>query len=164
MNGIPSNLNKLNDKYKCPICLLISTTKIQLCSKTNIKPGEFFCFNYSFWTIPLIQGFTSLLSAICMKPQYSVLYFLPEINIPHWQPSPVSSRPYKDRDFWSYISKLIRVENEEVTQTSWTFSPIMNAFLWVLGSQEVLIMVWLRDQTYYCKYCLCKIAQCWSLW
>ena len=77
MHGLPSNISRFHDTYNCPICLLTAATKIPRTKfrlKDTLKAGEFFCFDYSFWTTSSIRGFTSLLSAICMKTRYTFVF------------------------------------------------------------------------------------------
>ena len=40
----------------------------------NLSPGEYFCFDYSFWNTPSIRGFTSILSAICLVTRYTFTF------------------------------------------------------------------------------------------
>ena len=40
----------------------------------GLHPGELFYLNYSFWTLPSIHGFTSILSAICWKTLFSFTF------------------------------------------------------------------------------------------
>ena len=77
MSGIPSNIHRFHDTYKCPICLLTNATKIPRIKhrlKDDYQPGEFFCMDFSFWNTPSIRGFTSILSIICMKTRYSFVF------------------------------------------------------------------------------------------
>ena len=74
---IPSNLSRFHDKYKCPICLLTSATKIprtKIRRPLQLQRGEMFCLDYSFWSTPSIRGFTSILSAIYMKTRFSFTF------------------------------------------------------------------------------------------
>ena len=77
MSGIPSNLTRFHDKYKCPICLLTSATKIprtKVRQPLQLRRGEMFYLDYSFSSTPSIRGFTSILSAICMQTRFSFAF------------------------------------------------------------------------------------------
>ena len=39
-----------------------------------MKPGEWFCLDYSFWNQKSIRGFTSLLIAVCLATRYSFVF------------------------------------------------------------------------------------------
>ena len=77
MEGLPSKITKFHPNYHCPICQIANATKVST-SKTstrpNMKPGEWFCFDYSFWNQKSIRGFTSLLTAICLATRYSFVF------------------------------------------------------------------------------------------
>ena len=77
MNGMPSNIQKFHNAYSCPIYLLSSAIKLSRTKhryKEHCKPGEFFCLDYSFWNTISIRGFSSILTAICMKTRYSFTF------------------------------------------------------------------------------------------
>ena len=77
MTGMPNKIPTFHDSYKCPICLLSKATKIPRTlhrHKDHYKPGEFSCLDFSFWNVVSIRGFSSILSAICMKTRYSFVF------------------------------------------------------------------------------------------
>ena len=77
MTSLPTNISKFHDSYSCPICLLPNATKVprtKFRNKENIKPGDFFCLDYSFWNTISIRGFGSILTAICMKTRFSLVF------------------------------------------------------------------------------------------
>ena len=80
MTDLPLNITTFHDQYKCPICLLTQSTKVlrnKFHTYNQLQPGELFCFDYSFWTIVSIRGFTSILSAICGKTRFSFTFPTP---------------------------------------------------------------------------------------
>ena len=67
----------VSNKYKCPICLLTSATKIprtKVRQPLQLRRGEMFYLDYSFSSTPSIRGFTSILSAICMQTRFSFAF------------------------------------------------------------------------------------------
>ena len=77
MPGIPNNITKFHSNYNCPICHIANATKkspnkISICPP--MKPGEWFCFVYSFWNQTSIRGFTSLFTAVCLATHYSFVF------------------------------------------------------------------------------------------
>ena len=77
MEGLPSTITKFHSTYNCPICQIAHATKVST-NKTSqcppMKPGEWFCLDYSFWNQNSIRGFTSLLTAICLATRYSFVF------------------------------------------------------------------------------------------
>ena len=74
---MPTKIHPFHDTYKCAMYLLINTTKVPRTMyehKDHYKPGEFFCLDYSFWNVISIRGFSSILSAICIKTRYSFTF------------------------------------------------------------------------------------------
>ena len=77
MQGMPTNIKKFHPDYKCPIFLLTNATKVPQVKhreKDHYKPGKFFCLDYFFWNTISIRGFSSILTAICMKTRYSFTF------------------------------------------------------------------------------------------
>ena len=77
MDGIPTNVTKFHTNYNCPICKIANATKIstnKISDRPHMKPGEWFCFDYSFWNRKSIRGFTSLLTAVCLATRYSFVF------------------------------------------------------------------------------------------
>lgn len=77
MTGMPTKIPNFHYSYDCPICLLSKATKVPRTPyqyKEHYISGEFFCLDFSFWNVISIRGFTSSLSAICMKTRYSFVF------------------------------------------------------------------------------------------
>ena len=77
MHGLPKEISRFHQNYHCPICHIANATK-KSTNKTStrppMKPGEWFCFDYSFWNQKSIRGFTSLLTAVCLATRYSFVF------------------------------------------------------------------------------------------
>ena len=77
MEGLPSTITKFHSTYSCPICHIAHATKVptnKISHRPPMKPGEWFCLDYSFWNQHSIRGFTSLLTAICLETRYSFVF------------------------------------------------------------------------------------------
>ena len=77
MDGLPSDISNFHQHYNCPICQIANATRVSTNKTSNrppMKPGEWFCFDYSFWNQKSIRGFTSLLTAICLSTRYSFVF------------------------------------------------------------------------------------------
>ena len=77
MDGLPSRIEDFHDKYNCPVCALTKKTRVPK-NKTSVRikyqPGEYLALDYSFWNIKSIQGFTALLSVVCISTRFSFAF------------------------------------------------------------------------------------------
>lgn len=77
MTGMPTKIPNFHYSHDCPICLLSKATKVPRTPyqyKEHYISGKFFCLDFSFWNVISIRGFTSSLSAICMKTRYIFVF------------------------------------------------------------------------------------------
>ena len=77
MQGLPSDISTFHENYNCPICKIANATKIstnKTSDRIKLKPGSWFCIDYSFWNCKSIRGFTSLLTVICLSTRYSFVF------------------------------------------------------------------------------------------
>ena len=70
LNGLPKQLpNKIN-KVPCTICYTPKMTtlpKVTTFDNTNFKPGKIIHMGIAFNKVTHIQGFTSMLTLVCVK-------------------------------------------------------------------------------------------------
>ena len=77
MQGLPLDITTFHDNYNCPICKIANATKVstnKTSDRLKLKPGAWFCLDYSFWNHKSIRGFTSLLTAVCLSTRYSFVF------------------------------------------------------------------------------------------